>query len=325
MSKNVKTTTIESLVTVIAVCYNHSRYVIECLNSIRNQTYQSIQLIIMDDYSKDDSVKMIRSWIEANHVQCEFIPHVQNKGLCRTLNEALLHATGEFISIISTDDMWLENKVEEQIKVFSRSPPSVGVVYGDAYQIDANGELLESMFMSSCGSQPQEGNIFPMLLERNFISAPSVLIRCNCYETVGIYDENLSYEDYDMWLRISQKFEFAFCPIVLTKYRILSSSLSRKTLPMLEDTLLIFKNLLIDASLEKYKRPLILSVVNHYYALYRHQYPKKRMIYAWKMFKYEPGIRTLLLFFMSLFRFDLKIQDRIFALIEKIKKCRMSS
>jgi len=220
---------VEPLVTVIAVCYNHSRFVVECLESIRQQSYPSIQLIIMDDCSKDDSVQIIRDWINRNQIECTFIPHQKNIGLPKTINEALGFARGEFISIIATDDVWLKDKTEHQIKIFKNASPTVGIVYSDADQIDPNGCLVKKGFIEDYRSfaKPPEGFIFPLFLRGNFIPAPSVLIRRSCYEKVGLYNEDIPYEDWDMWLRISQYYEFAFSDQTTTLYRVVPSSLVR--------------------------------------------------------------------------------------------------
>ena len=81
------------LVTVIATCFNHERFVVECLESIRAQTYPNIQLIIADDCSTDGSVPLIRDWLTQTGTVCTLILHQQNQGVCRTRNETLTHAS----------------------------------------------------------------------------------------------------------------------------------------------------------------------------------------------------------------------------------------
>src|SRR6478672_5840202 len=105
------------LVSVIALCYNHSRFVVECLESIRTQTYQPLHIILIDDQSKDNSVALIEEWIGTHHVTCTFIKHTTNKGICKSLNEGLSLARGKYISIIATDDVWLPEKLEHQVPI----------------------------------------------------------------------------------------------------------------------------------------------------------------------------------------------------------------
>lgn len=215
------------LVTVIALCYNHSHFVIECLKSIYSQSYENIQLIIMDDCSSDDSVTIINDWIQSNNVQCLFVSHRVNKGICATLNEALSHARGKYISMVSTDDVWLPDKLRRQVDRMEQLTEEFGVLYSNAYQIDELGNLLPNMFIDSYidSSSVPEGGIFDALLEKNFIPAMTTLIRKSCYDRVGLYDEKLSYEDWDMWLRISQHYKFAYSGYASAKYRIVKTSL----------------------------------------------------------------------------------------------------
>ena len=102
-------------VTVFAICYNHARFVIECLESIRNQTFGTFQLIVTDDCSTDESQAKIEAWLAAHRPDAIFIRHDRNVGLCATLNEALALATGDHISMIATDDLWEPNKIEVQL------------------------------------------------------------------------------------------------------------------------------------------------------------------------------------------------------------------
>lgn len=250
------------LVTVIAVCYNHSKFVIECLDSIRNQTYHHVQLIIMDDCSQDNSVEIIRDWIERYGIECNFITHQKNQGLCRTLNEALKLAQGEYISIVATDDLWLPEKLAMQVEVLERLPRDVGVVYGDSWQITEEGELLPELllkpYQERYGTLP-EGDIYSRLIEGDFIPALNALTRRSCYDLVGQYDERLSYEDWDMWLRIAQKFKFSFLSQVVTKYRHVSNSMTRaihekRTIPRYRSNFLIFSKHVKNPSLSQNQR-----------------------------------------------------------------------
>jgi glycosyltransferase involved in cell wall biosynthesis len=220
------------LVTVIAVCYNHEKFVLECLRAIEQQSYSHIQLIIIDDVSKDRSVSLITEWVAQTKLNAFFIQHSENKGICKNLNEGLQHAKGKYIAITATDDVWLPHKIESQVHLLEQSSEKVGVVYSDAYRIDEDGKLLPKHFIEQYRTNfiPPQGNIFPLLMRGNFIPAMSTLVRRSCYDKVGFYDEDLCYEDYDMWLRLSSQFDFVYSPEIATKYRIVSTSLSHQFL-----------------------------------------------------------------------------------------------
>ena len=218
-------------VTVIALCYNHARFLHECLNSIAAQTEQNFQLIVSDDCSKDDSADHIETWLAAHRPDAIFIRHTQNAGLCNTLNEALSHAHGEFIAMIATDDVWEPDKLERQLAMMRLQSSSVAVVYSDAARMDEAGQPIEKNFIEahSPGCKRPSGQIFSELADRNFIPAMATLIRRQALVEVGGYDERLTYEDYDMWLRMSVKYDFVYCPAVVARYRIVVSSIVRTT------------------------------------------------------------------------------------------------
>jgi len=216
-------------VTVIALCFNHARFLTECLDSIAAQTFQNFQLIVTDDCSKDNSAQLIESWLKAHRPASTFIRHSVNVGLCKTLNEALAQARGEFISMIATDDAWEPDKIERQLAVARAAGAGVAVVYSDAFRMDEDGVLLEKNFIDSHTPEctRPSGRVFSELATRNFIPAMSTLIRRQALVDVGLYDERLVYEDYDMWLRLAARHEFVYCPALLARYRIVATSLVR--------------------------------------------------------------------------------------------------
>lgn len=220
------------LVTIIALCYNHEKYVVECLEHIMAQTYKNTELIIMDDCSKDSSVAIIKDWIAKYSVVCTFIAHTQNVGICKTLNEALSHARGEFISMIATDDAWEPDKIERQVTVMCAQSDNVAVVYSDTAQMDESGIILPKTFLEAQrpGFKLPSGRIFSQLVDRNFVHPLATLIRRKSIEAVGGYDERLVVEDYDMWIRLAERYDFVFCPGIVARYRIVSSSMTRTIL-----------------------------------------------------------------------------------------------
>jgi glycosyltransferase involved in cell wall biosynthesis len=222
------------LVTVMALCYNHERFVLECLESIRAQTFQDFRLIITDDASTDRSAELISGWIGRHRPDATFIRHTQNRGLCATLNEALTTVSTKYLAKIATDDLWMPEKLERQSTIMESLPDKVAVLYGDAYQIDEAGTLLPERFLKAYRivGDPPTGDLFPRLVQRNFIPSLTTMIRMDCLREVGGYDERLAYEDWDMWLRISQRYEFAFFDYVSAKYRIVPNSMVRTVVPL---------------------------------------------------------------------------------------------
>ncbi|WP_377702764.1 glycosyltransferase family 2 protein [Pseudoduganella sp. UC29_71] len=218
-------------VTVIALCYNHARFLHACLDSIRAQTCQDFELIVTDDCSRDNSAELIAAWLAEHRPDARFIRHTRNAGVCSTLNEAVTSARGEFISMIATDDMWAPDKIERQLAAMRAQPAQVAVLYSDAWQMDEEGKPLPLRFIEQHrpGFAPPSGKVFSALADGNFIPAMATLIRRQALADAGYYDERLTYEDYDMWLRLSAAHDFVYEPGPVAHYRIVSTSIVRTT------------------------------------------------------------------------------------------------
>jgi len=229
------------LVSAVVLCYNHAQFVVECLESVKAQNYPNLELIINDDASRDDSVAVIEAWLAKNNVPHTFLKNKTNQGICRSFNAVLSHARGKYISGIASDDVWLPGKVLDQVEIMERQPAKTGVVYSDALQMDMQGTLLPGTFMETDGRRrgsktPPEGDIHMALWRgNNFIAPMTTMIKRECYDRVGSYDENLFAEDWDMWLRISRHYDFIFSPATLVKYRIVSTSATRSNFGRLLD------------------------------------------------------------------------------------------
>lgn len=213
---------------MIVISYNHSRYVVETLESVKAQKYTPTELIIVDDCSPDDSVAVIDNWLRENGINCTFIRHDKNQGVCRSLNDALAAARGKYISMVASDDLWLPDKIVRQVEIMESQPDDVGVLYSDVLQIDEDGQPMSGLHMASAWkiSTLPEGRILDSLMEGNFVPGQSALVRRSCYQKVGPYDENLPWEDWDMWMRIARHYSFVFSPTPSAKYRIHKNSYS---------------------------------------------------------------------------------------------------
>ena len=217
------------LVSMIVLSYNQSRFLPETLESVKAQTYKATQLIIVDDCSSDGSVAIIDRWLNENGIQCTFIRHQNNQGICKSLNGALAVATGKYISMVGSDDVWLPAKIAQQVEIMESQPDHVGILYSDAFQMDEHGHASPDMFIAAHRRLPvmPQGQILDVLLEGNFIPAMTTLIRRSCYDQVGLYDENLRLEDWDMWLRFARHYSFIYSSMPSARYRRHENSFSR--------------------------------------------------------------------------------------------------
>lgn len=134
----------EPLVSIICLCYNHEKFVIESLNSVLNQSYSNIELLIADDCSSDGSVKNIEKWLQ-EHPQIQFIANKVNLGNTKTFNSLFKQSKGEFIIDLATDDVLDVDCVAKQIKAFQENT-TVGIVYGNVELISENNSHLGFYF-----------------------------------------------------------------------------------------------------------------------------------------------------------------------------------
>lgn len=219
-----------SLVSIGVPNYNYAHYIEQALNSIVNQTYQNIELIIVDDCSTDDSVKFINDWIKQYNgpVKINFIKNTTNQGLTKVCNIILHHASGKYFQTLDADDILLPFKIEQQVKVLEQNP-GCAWIYSDISIVNAQGEKQNNGYLERIGydkNNMPEGNIFSALFDFNFIPLPSVLINTARAREVGGFDETLQVQDYYLWLKLAEKYQTVYYPHVTALYRLHGNSMS---------------------------------------------------------------------------------------------------
>jgi glycosyltransferase involved in cell wall biosynthesis len=208
----------QPLVTIICLCHNHARFVLEALNSVAAQTYQQIQLIVVDDASVDGSKVLIQRFIE-KHPRALFISHDVNVGNCKAFNSGFAHANGEFIIDLAADDILLPARVDSGVRKFATYDASFGVEFGDAYNIDEAGRPLGLHSDRYPQDSVPQGEIYCELIRRFFVCGTSMMFRKKVLDDMGGYDESLMYEDFDFWIRSSRSWLYFYNPRPLVKRR----------------------------------------------------------------------------------------------------------
>jgi glycosyltransferase involved in cell wall biosynthesis len=216
-------------ISIFLTTYNHERFVEQALDSVLTQTYQDFELIITDDCSLDGSQARIRSWLDRTGFPARFVANDHNVGIAVVRNRDLAMAAGEFVCSLAGDDFYEPDRLARQYAAFCEFGPEVAAVYSDERVVDVDGLEVSPSYLLRRGvtMPPPEGEIRDLLLSGNFLPAPAVMVRRSALDAVGPYDESLVSEDYDMWLRLADRYQFRFVPGALVNYRILSSSLSR--------------------------------------------------------------------------------------------------
>ena len=219
----------EPLVSVLVASFNHERYVEQALDSVVAQSYLNLELIIVDDCSTDQSVDRIRRWMDRTGQPTVLIVNEENRGICAVLNQLLARSSGEYCVLLDTDD-WMEpDRVLRHVDHFASLDPDVVLVFGDAAVHHENGRSVGESFLSQTlgdESVPDGAAVFDRLLKGNFIPTSTVTVRRSAITDAGGYDESLSFDDYEMWLRLSHRSRFSYCDEIVANYRVVASSMS---------------------------------------------------------------------------------------------------
>ncbi|WPP53503.1 glycosyltransferase family 2 protein [Catalinimonas niigatensis] len=221
----------QPLVTIICLCYNHEKFIVESLTSVWKQAYEHIEVIIVDDCSTDDSVAIIQSYLATypSPFPLKTLFLKQNLGNCAAFNRGWKMAKGEYIIDLATDDILLPKRVSSQVAHFQQLPEDYGVVFTESKYIDATGRDLGYHYDKQYKHiRPiPTGDIYQEVLSRYFISSPTMMIRKEVLQYLGGYDEQLAYEDFDFWVRSSRKYKYTYLDECTTLVRKLESSLSK--------------------------------------------------------------------------------------------------
>lgn len=220
------------LVTIVCVSYNHAPFIKEALQSVFNQSYAELQVIVMDDGSEDESQLIIKDFLADKEV--DFIAHKENLGYTKTFNEGLEKAKGEYIIDFALDDVMSPEFVEKSVEALERAGPETGVIFSNADYTDEDSKVIgnhnEILFKKKMIDEVPSGDIFRMVLRRYFICTPTMVIRKEVFDRLGGYDEELAYEDFDFWVRSSRYWKYAFLDEVLMQKRKLDTSMSAQRL-----------------------------------------------------------------------------------------------
>ena len=249
--------TIQPLISVIMNCYNSDTYLREAIESVIKQTYTNWELIFWDNQSTDDSAKIIKSY---NDPRLRYFYAQDHTTLGSARNLALEKATGEWCGILDCDDIWLPQKIERQVENISNRN-DIGVIYSDFNIISIDGRVKRES-VKPCKSF--QGDIFDKIITEEFtVCWPTVLFNTKALIMVGSFTGFRYLEDFDILLRLAEKYKFVFVNEKLASYRVHSGQSSVNYKIMLEEKMQIFDNWLTtwenQGALSKENRQLLLK------------------------------------------------------------------
>ena len=206
-------------VSVIIPTHNRAEYLRSSITSVLNQTYQDFEIIIVDDGSKDHTHEVVASFTDP---RIKYIRHDTGKGDAGARNTGIINSSGDYIGFLDDDDQWLPTKLALQVTVLVNSPPHIGGVYTGHFDISGTDGTITNI------SYPvRRGDLSRYALIESCFITSCVLLKRECFEKVGLFDESIPYcNDRDMWIRIAKAFHFEYIKRPLVKYLIHKYKLS---------------------------------------------------------------------------------------------------
>jgi len=199
---NVKKPNEFPLVSVVIPTFNRGHFLSRSINSVLNQNFKNFELIVVDDGSTDNTYEIIQSF---NNINLKYVRLDKNYGGSHARNIGILSSRGRYIAFQDSDDEWNADKLEKQVSLINVADKSVGVVYTRFKKI----ENRRITYIPSGKIKDKEGYILNEILKANFVSTQTVLIKKECFEKAGYFDDELPrLQDWDLFIRISFYYQF---------------------------------------------------------------------------------------------------------------------
>ncbi|MDB4754054.1 glycosyltransferase family 2 protein [Akkermansiaceae bacterium] len=207
-----------SLVSVVVPTYNRAVMVCDALQSVKNQSYRPLQLLVVDDGSTDDTGDVVKKWADENAKDDFEVRYLwqENQGGNPARNHGIAEAEGEFVAFLDSDDLWDSEKLKQQVELFIEDS-RVGAVYCGVRHVDAaTGKVLESTKRNY-----PAGDILCQILVRDVTSPTSAyIVKRELFGKVGDFDITLqARQDWDMWIRLAAECRIGSLPSALVEYR----------------------------------------------------------------------------------------------------------
>ena len=219
-------------VSVIIHTYNNEKFIGETIESVLNQSYDDYEIIVVDDGSVDGTRDALLPYMQKIRYH-----YKENGGIASAKNAGISLSEAEIVAFLDHDDLWDPAKLKLQMEYFKKNP-QVGLVYAK-YTSFRDGKELRT--------KPEKGYsgwIFKELLSKSFIQTSTVVVKRECLNAVGPYDESFSLGDeYDMFLRIAKKFQCGFIDKGLTRYRVHDTNASNNDFLFDNENLGVYKKI----------------------------------------------------------------------------------
>jgi hypothetical protein len=205
-------------VTFVVPTYNYARFVGQAVDSLLTQSFEAIEVIVIDDASTDGTAEVLATY--AGDPRVRVIRHDTNAGHIRTYNEGIAAARGEFVGLLSADDLCLDrDAVRRQVEMFD-SDPEIGFVYPAQGYVDESGKLVHVAAPWPDDHVSDGLEELGRLVFTNYVPASGPLVRRACHDVIGCYDHRLPHAgDWDLWLRLCTRYRVGYLAQPLYGYR----------------------------------------------------------------------------------------------------------
>lgn len=239
------------LVSVVMPVYNGSAYLGQAIESVLSQTYRNLELIVVDDCSKDDSLQVIGRY--AADARIVLLRNEANAGVAASRNRALAQSRGRYVTFLDQDDVWLPRKLELQVAAMA-AHPRVGLLHAEYARIDPAGQLMgrakdfPAARFANTEAPVEVDDVFAEIFVSNDIQPLTSMIPRDVLDAVGHFDPRLrGTDDYELWLRIALRYPVAHLKTIVGFWRAHPAQVSNRGYEQL-----VMRLEAIDAVLERF-------------------------------------------------------------------------
>jgi len=239
----------QPLVSVIMPAYNAERYIADSIRSVLTQTYSDWELVVVDDGSTDQTSEVVRE-LAARESRIKYV-HQENGRLGKARNIGILNSSGQFVAFLDSDDLWLPEKLELQVR--AQQTTDADVVFAGGYIFFDENAKDETICYPIVSGRLAGAELLDRLLKFNFIPVLSVMMKRKCFDEAGPFEEGKPFhgcEDYDLWLKLAKNRAVFFgMDQKLVRYRRHAGAMTHKDSHVLKPMLLVVQRHIGDSTM----------------------------------------------------------------------------
>ena len=227
----------KDIVSVIIPVYNRKDMISDAVESVLSQTYKDLEVVVIDDGSTDNTVEEIKKIKDPRIVLLK----AEHKGPYHARNMGIKKSKGDFIAFLDSDDMWLPEKLEKQMKQFEKNK-EVFLVFTDRFVFrDKNNDYsLENDVKTE--EKKILNSHYKELLKMNYIVTSSVVVKRQVFDDLGFFiEEKRGDLDYNMWLRVARKYKISYISEPLVLYKVHEKRMTEKRLDRINDKKYVYE------------------------------------------------------------------------------------